>query len=124
MVKCRHAVVGSGVAPGVRLGLAGCDPGPSDSFGVAIVNDGTQPLQFLQCVGGGVHTCARTESAGLLKPGESFTAQAGTDADNPWLVRTSAGKVVGCLPLHFTSYPKHKPRVATSTAQPCGALLG
>jgi hypothetical protein len=106
------------------MAVAGCDAGPPDSFGVAIVNDGTQPVQLLQCDGDWPHPCARTERADVLKPGESLTAQASTEADNPWVVRTPAGKVVGCLPLHFTSYPKGKTRVATSRARPCGPLLG
>jgi hypothetical protein len=108
----------------IAVVAAGCsfNPDPTElNFYVKIVNDTRRPVLVSFC--GTAHNLCEGKlyQTGRVNPGGDLpTVQTAVGRSNPWLVRSTAGRRLGCLSLAF-DYNADGAVVRVSSAVRCAA---
>jgi hypothetical protein len=106
----------------VALGASGCafNPDPTeDNFDVRVTNDTLQAVILSTCGTGNGLCRGKTYQTGEVAPGDGWSnAPTSVGQINPILVRSAAGRRLGCLPLYY-SYNAHGTTVRVSDMVPC-----
>ena len=74
-----------------------------ETFTVDLVNDTTEPLQFLQCADDYCESFARAKR---VDPRESHPIAGTVDVLSWWQVQDEAGHVLGCFRIDFSQRPR------------------
>jgi hypothetical protein len=90
----------------IVLGACGCafNPDPTeDNFDVRVTNDTHQTVILSTCGTGDVLCLGKTSQTGEVAPGDGWSnAPTSVGQINPILVRSAAGRRLGCLPLYYS----------------------
>lgn len=85
-----------------------------DTFGMHLVNDTDQPLEYRNCKG---RNCENPRSTKIVEPGDFRRAGGALGVANWWQVRDTSGNILGCYDLLYDERPKFD--LITADVQPC-----
>lgn len=99
-------------------------PQPKATVKLVIRNDGTETIVLEHCANGtGSGRCNTSDQSQMLGPGLSFVTLAEVPGENPYLLHTPKGLLIGCLPISLTAGEQGTVTVLASQAQDCGSLI-